>query len=80
MSVVESKGSQRKSRNMATKEYALYRGEDLMCIGTASEIAQERNVQVQTILFYKTPSYQKRVESRKTSKNALVLVAFDDEE
>ncbi|PFJ10806.1 hypothetical protein COD67_00950, partial [Bacillus cereus] len=38
------------------KEYAIYKGESLICIGTVQECAQHLGVLPKTILFYKTPA------------------------
>lgn len=56
------------------KEYALYKGEECISIGTIYEIAKETNVKVETIRFYKTPTYKKRC---KKGKNRRVLVELD---
>ena len=61
------------------KEYALYKGEDLIAMGTASEIAKETGVKRTTIYHYKTPAYQRRAEKRKNSKSVRVLVELDDD-
>ena len=58
------------------KEYALYKGDELLAIGTIKEIAKNQGVKERTILFYKMPTYLKR---RKKSKkgNYKVLVKLD---
>lgn len=53
------------------KEYALYKGEDCLAIGTIKEIAEKRKVKYRTILFYTMPAYKKRC---KKSKNRLEMV------
>ncbi|MCK3935693.1 hypothetical protein HCC45_05025 [Streptococcus suis] len=40
------------------KEYALYKGDKLLAIGTAKELAERFGVKVSTIHFYKSPTYQ----------------------
>jgi len=42
------------------KEYALYKGDKLLAIGTAKELAEQFGVKVSTIHFYKSPAYIKR--------------------
>ena len=57
------------------KEYALYKGEDLLEIGTIEEIAAKQNVKYDTIRFYGTPIYKRRIGSRKQKGiNAKILV------
>ncbi|MBC2115709.1 hypothetical protein [Listeria booriae] len=58
-----------------TKEYALYRGDDLLKIGTADELATFKQVKRKTILFYATPSYRKR-----TSEKGLRMIRLEEEE
>ncbi|WP_242488466.1 hypothetical protein [Bacillus sp. TH22] len=63
---------------MGLKEYAIYKGESLICIGTVQECAQYLGVLPKTILFYKTPSYIKRVASKKKARNYLTVTALDE--
>lgn len=56
------------------KEYALYKGETLLSIGTAQEIAKEMNVKEETVLFYNKPAYKKRVNEK---GNVRMLVPLD---
>lgn len=62
---------------MRKKEYALYKGEKILSIGTIKKIAKELNVLPETIHFYQTPTYMKRLKNRKT-KNARVLICLDN--
>lgn len=47
------------------KVYALYKGEELLEIGTKKELAERFGVKVKTISFYNTPSYTKRTRPEK---------------
>ena len=59
-------------------EYAMYKGENLLVIGTESELARELGVKVETIKFYKSPAYARRLAERKDrGENCRVLVALD---
>ena len=40
--------------------YALYKGDDVKCIGTKEELAKYLNVNIRTIGFYSSPTYRKR--------------------
>ena len=42
------------------KEYALYKGEECLAIGTRKDLAKQFNVKLKTIDFYKSPAYLKR--------------------
>lgn len=64
---------------MELKEYAIYKGESLICIGTVQECAQHLGVLPKTILFYKTPAYRKRVSSRKKARNYLTVTPLDED-
>lgn len=55
------------------KEYALYKGEKLLSMGTIREIAEELNVQEVSIKHYMTPTYAKRTSER----NGRRLVELD---
>lgn len=45
---------------MQEKEYALYKGEDIIAMGTKSEIAKQLGISVRSVTFYGTQSYAKR--------------------
>lgn len=59
------------------KEYALYKGDKLLIIGTIDEIAKNQNVQKKTIYFYHSKAYLKR---RKKSNigNYKILISLED--
>lgn len=40
--------------------YALYKGDDVLTIGTKQELANYLNVSIRTIEFYSTHTYRKR--------------------
>lgn len=54
---------------MRTKEYALYKGEELLATGTKREIAKQLGVSPSTVGYYGTPVY-----ARRTSENGRRLV------
>lgn len=41
------------------KEYALYKGEELLGMGTIRELAERFNVKITTLYYYRTPTYLK---------------------
>ena len=62
------------------KEYALYKGEKILEIGTIAYIARKTGIQRQTISYYKTQAYRNKLEKRKNlGKNARILIPLDDE-
>lgn len=56
------------------KEYALYKGDTFVMIGTANELAEYLNVKRQTVEFYKTPTYRKRTDGR-----GIVVIEVSDD-
>lgn len=72
-----------KSRGPKEKnQYALYKGDDLIAMGTISELAEHEHVSINTIRFLASKCYKDRVEARKNSKNPKVVfkIEEDDEE
>ena len=53
-------------------EYALYKGDELLAIGTVREIADQIGVTEKTVFHYGTPTYKKR-----TSDNSRRLVRLE---
>lgn len=54
---------------MQVKEYALYKGDELLAMGTKREIAEQLGVSASTIGYYGTP-----VCARRTSENGRRLI------
>ncbi|NDL68504.1 hypothetical protein [Anaerotalea alkaliphila] len=63
--------------SVRTKEFALYKGEEMLGIGTIDELAEMQGVKPETIRFYLYPAYQRRVRN---AKNRMVLVRLDQED
>lgn len=63
----------------ALKEYAVYKGDKLLGIGTADELAKLLNVKRESIIYLKSPSYRRRLEAR-NCRNARTIVFLDDGE
>lgn len=61
------------------KEFAIYKGEEFLFIGTAQECAEHLNVKTDTIRYYASPAYLRKLERRK-ARNYLIAVRLDDEE
>lgn len=56
------------------KEYALYKGMQMVSIGTVKEIAKDRGVKPETIRFYQSTAYQRRAKSEVNNRLQLVEV------
>lgn len=64
------------------KEYAVYKGEQFLCIGTAEECAEELGVKPETIKFYTFPTYQRRLAKRKRTSSVgyITVTELEDDE
>ena len=49
---------------MQVKEYALYKGEELLAMGTKREIAEQLGVSPSTVGYYGTLVYARRITER----------------
>lgn len=49
---------------MQIKEYGLYKGDELLAMGTKREIAEQLGISVRTVSFYGTLSYSKRTSEK----------------
>lgn len=58
------------------KEYALYKGEECLAIGTIKEIAEKLKIKEDTVKFYGMKSYKERT----TEKNRRLIVLESEEE
>lgn len=57
----------------------MYKGEELLSIGTPKEICQEMGISIQTFRFYRTNHYKKIVENSRL-KNRRIIVRLDKED
>ena len=55
------------------REYAVYKGEEFVTIGTAEECAKELGIKSETIRWLSTPTAKKR-----QGKNSLVVVKMEN--
>jgi hypothetical protein len=61
-------------------EYAVYKGESLICIGTIKECAKHMKVLPNTVRFYTTPTYQRRLDKRKNPRNYITVIKLEDDD
>ena len=54
--------------------YALYKGEEPLCNGTAKELAEYLGVGVRTIYFYASPTYRKR----NNENNCYIVIRIEE--
>lgn len=63
------------------KEYALYKGDTFIDLGTAKELAEKYNVTPKRIRYLSTLANRRRIEkTKKDVSNALISVKIDDVE
>jgi hypothetical protein len=53
-------------------EYVLYKGEEIVGIGTADELARRLGLRPQTIRSYSSPSHMRRVEESADPESRIV--------
>lgn len=58
-------------------EYAMYKGEECLAIGTSNEICKQMNIKMQTFQYYRTNAYKDRINNR-VSKNARIIIKLED--
>ena len=63
-----------------TAEYVMYKGDDLLHIGTLDELAEIRGVKRETIYWYSMPTYQRRIAKRKNARNYITVTKLEEEE
>ena len=57
-----------------SETYALYKGEEVIAIGTKKEISIKTGLKEKTLSFYRSPAYQKR---SKNNKNRKILIKVE---
>ena len=55
-------------------EYALYKGDEFLALGTKEDLAEFLGVKVKTINFYRTKTYLKRIEKSKNERYIVIKV------
>lgn len=60
-------------------EYALYKGDNFLDIGTIKELSKRYNISVKTLRWYSTPCYKNKIKNKKNIKS-YVVVRIEDEE
>ena len=65
---------------MKLPEYAVYKGDKILDIGTRKELAKKFNVTVDTVQFWGTPANKRRLASRRkgNSQGKLAIKIEED--
>ena len=61
------------------REVAMYKGDTFLFAGTVGECAVFKNVKPETIRYYLTPSYERKMAKRKRVRNPLRVIRLDEE-
>lgn len=61
------------------KEYALYKGEILLDIGTLDYLSNKFKIKRKTLLFYQTPSQKRRTSEEKGRRLVRIDLESDEE-
>lgn len=61
------------------KEYAIYKGDTFLFIGTAEECAKRLDCKPSFVKWLVTPTGKKRFESRKDQSKAMTAVRLEDD-
>jgi hypothetical protein len=62
------------------REYAVYKGDKLIAMGTAEECSQEMNVTPDYIHWMNSPFYQRKLAKRKKPERCTSVVRLDDDD
>lgn len=60
------------------RQYAMYKGEECLAIGTSKEICQKMNISMKTFQYYRTGAYKERIKNR-NSKSYREIIRIDEE-
>lgn len=61
-------------------EYAIYKGDELLVIGTRQECADRLGVKVQTISYYCSPAYRRKLEKAGSQDVAVIAERIEIDE
>jgi hypothetical protein len=62
------------------REYAVYKGENLIALGTLEECASKLNVTKEYIYWLTTPTAKRRLAKRKNPEKCTTAVRLDNDE
>lgn len=65
---------------MKRNEYVVYKGENLICIGTAKECAEVMNVTPAYIKWMTTPTGKRRLSNRKNPEKCTMAEKLEEDE
>jgi hypothetical protein len=60
-------------------DYVVYKGEEIVCVGSLKECAEQMGVKKETVKFYTTPTYRRRIAKRKRARNYITVIKLEEE-
>jgi len=61
-------------------DYALYKGDEFVCLGSLQEVASYQGVKSTTISYLASKAYMKKLEKRKNCDSALIAIRIEDDD
>lgn len=65
---------------MTSSEVAIYRGDTFVTCGPVNHVAKELGVKPDTVKFYLTPAYKRRLEKRGGGDTSLLAILLEEDE
>lgn len=62
------------------RDYALYKGDEFLCVGSLHEVANYQGVKPTTISYLASKAYLRKLEKRKKYDSALIAIRLVDED
>jgi hypothetical protein len=62
-----------------TQEFAVYKGETFITLGTAKECAAQLGIKPSSFKWYTTPTGKRRIENRKNRDKCLYIDRLEDD-
>jgi hypothetical protein len=62
------------------KVYAVYKGDEFLCVGTSEECAEYLGILPRTVRYYSYEKYKRQVNQRKDPKNYIWVIKLDNED
>jgi hypothetical protein len=59
-------------------EYAVYKGDELVCMGTSKEICDALNISRNTFSFYRSNWYRENRETEKNNRRIIIRTDGED--
>ena len=58
-------------------QYAIYKGDTLLALGTREEICEKMNIKLQTWRYYRSKAYAERLKNRNETNARRIIRIYD---